>query len=84
MSRIAMLIWPAAVATAAARTQVDTSGFQPLSRAFDPTLPPFDPPPGEHLLGDWGGIRPQLENRGIHLQLGAIVEFAVFRFKAGV
>ncbi len=42
-------------------------------------LPPtqaIDAPPVVHLLGDWGGIRPGLESRGINLQFDALTEFA--------
>ena len=73
---LALLIWPAVNFSAAAQTPGNGSGFQFFSEAFDPTVPAFDPPGGEHLLGDWGGIRPELESRGIYLQLGAIAEFA--------
>lgn len=73
---LALLIWPAVALTAAAQTPGNASGFEFFSQAFDPTTPAFDPPQGEHLLGDWDGIRPELESRGIYLQLGAITEFA--------
>lgn len=35
-----------------------------------------DPAPVEHLFGDWDGLRPTLESRGINLQLDALTEFA--------
>ena len=73
---LALLIWPAAALTAAAQTPGNASGFAFFSTAFDPTIAPFDPPQGEHLFGDWDGIRPKLESHGIYLQLGAIAEFA--------
>ncbi|HUN39162.1 MAG TPA: carbohydrate porin [Acetobacteraceae bacterium] len=28
------------------------------------------------MLGDWGGLRPELESRGIYLQFSAVAEFA--------
>ena len=73
---LALLIWPAASMTAAAQSAGDASRFEFLSQVLDPTIPAFTPPPTEHLLGDWGGIRPELESRGIYLQLGAVSEFA--------
>ena len=38
--------------------------------------PAYVAPQVEHLLGDLGGVRTNLENRGIYLQLNAIAEFA--------
>ena len=73
---LALLIWPAAAFTAAAQTPGNTSGFEVFPQAFDPTVSAFSPPSSEHLLGDWAGIRPELESRGIYLQFGAIAEFA--------
>ena len=73
---LALLIWPAAALTAAAQTRDSAAGFAFFSQAFDPRTAPFDPPRSEHLLGDWDGLRPALENRGIYLQIGAIAEFA--------
>lgn len=73
---LALLICPAAALTAAAQTPGNASSFETFPQAFDATVAAFDPPGGEHLLGDWGGIRPQLESRGIYLQFGAIAEFA--------
>jgi porin len=32
--------------------------------------------PTEHLFGDWGGLRPALENMGIYLNFDALTEFA--------
>ncbi len=73
---LALLIWSAASLTAAAQTPGSASGLGFFSQALDPNVPAFTPPPAEHLLGDWGGLRPNLESRGIYLQLGAITEFA--------
>jgi porin len=38
--------------------------------------PAYVAPQVEHLLGDLGGVRTDLENRGIYLRLNAIAEFA--------
>jgi porin len=73
---LALLVWPAASLTAAAQSAGNASSFEFPSQALDPTIPAFTEPPTEHLLGDWDGIRPKLESRGIYLQLGAISEFA--------
>jgi porin len=73
---LALLIWPAATFAAVAQTQGNAPTFEFFLQALDPSIPPFDPPQTEHLLGDWGGIRPQLDRHGIYLQLGAIAEFA--------
>lgn len=73
---LALLAWPAVAFTAAAQAPDNTSGFTFFPQALDPAAPSFVPPNGEHLLGDWGGIRPQLESHGIYLQLSAIAEFA--------
>ena len=73
---LALLVWPAAAFTAAAQTPKQCLGLQVFPQAFDPTIPPFVAPGGEHLLGDWGGIRPELESHGIYLRLNAVAEFA--------
>ena len=73
---LALLIWAAATFTVAAQTSGNTASFGFFSQALDPTTEPFDPPQAEYFLGDWGGIRPKLEGRGIYLQLGAVAEFA--------
>lgn len=73
---LALLIWATASLAAAAQTAGNASSFEFPSHALDPTIPAFTEPPTEHLLGDWGGIRPELESRGIYLQLGAVAEFA--------
>ena len=44
-----------------------------------PSLPPtqaLDPPPVEHLFGDWGGLQPTLLSSGINLQLNGVSELA--------
>ena len=39
-------------------------------------MPAYVAPNVEHLLGDLGGIRTDLESRGIYLRLSATAEFA--------
>jgi porin len=73
---LSVLVWAGAVFTAAAQSPGATSSLSIFSQAFDPTIPPFSPTPGQHLLGDWDGLRPELESRGIYLQFGAVAEFA--------
>jgi porin len=36
----------------------------------------IDEPPVRHLLGDWGGLQPDLLAHGVNLQLNAVSEFA--------
>ncbi len=57
---LALLVYP--VASVAASPQSDTSAYTP--------------PPVEHLLGDLGGLRTNLENQGIYVLLDATAEFA--------
>ena len=39
-------------------------------------VPFYNPPVVPHLFGDWAGLRPALENRGIYFQADATAEFA--------
>jgi hypothetical protein len=78
---LVLLIWAATTLTALAQTPLAQTPGNPaslelFSQAFDPTSPAFEPPGGEHLLGDWGGLRTTLNNDGIYIQFGAITEFA--------
>ena len=73
---LAVLAAPGAALPAAAQTPSNNAGLQLDTQAFDPSVPAFSPPNAQHLLGDWGGLRTELESRGIYLQLGAIAEFA--------
>ena len=41
-----------------------------------PPPPAYVAPQVEHLLGDWGGLRTNLENQGVYLFLDATAEFA--------
>src|SRR5579859_1770134 len=65
---MALLICPAA-----AQTQKQVQLVLP---SIPPEEPAFDAPSVEHLLGDLGGVRTDLESRGIYLRLGATAEFA--------
>jgi porin len=76
---LALLICPPA---AQAQNQVQN---HPTRNDADPQLvlpsippdePAFDAPRVAHLLGDLGGVRTNLESRGIYLRLGATAEFA--------
>ena len=73
---LALLICPAAVMAAGARAQTSTAGSQLVMLALDPDFPAYVPPQVEHLLGDLGGVRTDLENHGIYLRLNATAEFA--------
>jgi len=52
-----------------------------LSHELPPPAAPasmqaIDPAPVERLFGDWGGLQPFLQSRGINLQFNALTEFA--------
>ena len=75
-----------ALAAAPARAQDDNRAVTggPAGGPSGPASPPappakteaIDPPPVEHLFGDWGGMQPTLESMGINLQIEAVSEFA--------
>jgi porin len=72
--------WPAAGQTSAAASS------QLLTRSGIPAAYPPEKdvsPPVEHLLGDLGGIRTNLEGHGVYLLLDATTEFAG-NFSGGV
>lgn len=48
--------------------------IEPSEALSPPTAP--QPAPSEHLLGDWAGVRPRLENVGINLSLDWTSEVA--------
>jgi porin len=76
---LALLICPAAsYAQSLVQTPATHSGIDPklVLPLIPPEQPAFDAPQVEHLLGDLGGVRTNLESRGIYLRLGAIAEFA--------
>ena len=67
----------ATMATSAVAQAPGSGGdVQQGASLLDATMPAYGAPPSEHLFGDWGGIRPKLEDRGIYLSLDAIAEFA--------
>jgi porin len=70
-----LLTCSVAVSPVAAQTTGNTAS-QLVMLPFDAETPAYVPPEVEHLLGDLGGVRTDLENRGIYLRLNAIAEFA--------
>lgn len=73
---LALPILVAAAGSAAAQAPGGDSATQPATPLFDPSTPAYVAAPAEHLFGDWWGVRPELEKRGIYLSLDAIAEFA--------
>jgi len=76
---LALLLGPAMALPASAQTANSGGGVDPSVGSSSPTPPPppaYVAPQVEHLLGDWGGLRTYLENRGIYLSLDATAEFA--------
>jgi porin len=71
----ALAICPAAALPTAAQTP-GNSGTGSQLIMFDASTPAYVAPQVEHLLGDLGGVRSDLENRGIYLRFNAIAEFA--------
>lgn len=69
-----------AAATARAQVTDHAIGAAPGSPGSQPAPPTttqaIDAPPAEHLLGDWGGVQPELTALGINLQVDGISEFA--------
>jgi porin len=79
MSRIAplaLLLVPAAALAAAPRPADSGAGTPLVMLPLDAQAAAYVAPPVEHLLGDLGGVRPWLENRGIYVQIDATAEFA--------
>ena len=72
---IALAICLAAALPAAAQTP-GSSGTGSRLVMFDASTPAYVAPQVEHLLGDLGGVRTELENNGIYLRFNAIAEFA--------
>jgi porin len=65
-----------ALASPAAGQTTNGSAATETSVATPPPPPAYVAPQVEHLLGDLGGIRTNLENQGIYLLLDATAEFA--------
>lgn len=78
---VAGLLAAVGMGSAAEAQQTDRAvtagpGGAVLPPAQPATTEAIDAPPAEHLLGDWGGIQPELTARGINLQVDGISEFA--------
>jgi porin len=77
---LALLITPTLALSAAAQTTGGGANNgpspQPVMQPVETETPAYVAPQVEHLLGDLGGVRTDLENRGIYLRLNAIAEFA--------
>src|SRR5580692_3588750 len=63
-----MLMATIAGAPAAEAQAVDQATLAPTQA--------IDPPDGERLFGDWGGLQTQLRQQGIGLKFDAVTEFA--------
>jgi porin len=63
--------WPAMAQTGNSDPSQQLSWPSPQTPAQKNVAPSV-----EHLLGDWGGVRTNLENQGIFLTLDALTEFA--------
>ena len=79
MMRIALLAGVLATVAVPAAAQLNIS--EPFE-GFELPTPHAQPQPGmapdtEHLLGDWGGLRPTLANVGIYLSFDALTVIAV-------
>jgi porin len=76
---LASLLGIVVAAPATAQT-TNTGGIDINLNVSPPTTasppPAYVAPQVEHLLGDWGGLRTNLEKQGIYLFLGATAEFA--------
>jgi porin len=74
---LALLLWPAVASAAGPGGGAgDEAGSQLVMTALTSETPAYTPPQVEHLLGDLGGARTWLEDRGIYLLLDATAEFA--------
>jgi porin len=77
---LALALCPVAAVTAAAQTAssnpANAGGLQLLMQPFDASTPAYVAPQVEHLLDDPGGVRTDLESRGIYLRLNWVTEFA--------
>ncbi len=73
---LTLLICPAVALAAGAQAQTSTAESPLVMLPLDPEVPAYIPPQVEHLLGDLGGVRTDLENHGIYLRLSATAEFA--------
>ncbi len=80
LTALVLLLGTAVASPAMAQTTSNSGGIETNVGIASPTTPPPPPPyisvPGEHLLGDLGGLRTYLEDHGIYLNLDATAEFA--------
>jgi porin len=80
VAALTLLALPAAAFAAGAQTQDTGAGSGASSQLvmlpMRSETPAYIPPQIEHLLGDLGGVRADLENRGIYLRLSTTAEFA--------
>ena len=73
---LALLICAAAAVSASAQTASGQGPAIPSMTLTESQAPAWVAPQVEHLFGDLGGLRTDLENRGVFLRLNAIAEFA--------
>jgi porin len=73
---LALLICPVAALAAGPQAEGGSAGSSLVMLPMDPEVPAYIAPQVEHLLGDLGGVRTDLENHGIYLRLNATAEFA--------
>ena len=80
VAALTLLALPAAAFAAGAQTQDAGAGSGASSQLvmlpMTSETPAYTAPQIEHLMGDLGGVRADLENRGIYLRLSATAEFA--------
>jgi porin len=73
----AAMVLTGAMAAFPAAAQTNSHAGSPLIMSpLDAATPAYTPPEVEHLLGDLGGVRTNLENHGVYLRLNATAEFA--------
>jgi porin len=76
VAALALLIFSAVTSEVTAQSASNDPSSQLIMLPMQAETPVFVPPPVEYLLGDFGGSRTDLENRGIYLRLSATAEFA--------
>jgi porin len=74
---IAAMVLAGSIAALPAAAQTSSkTGSSLVMFPLDAATPAYSPPEVEHLLGDLGGVRTNLEDHGVYLRLNAIAEFA--------
>lgn len=81
LTALVLLLGSAVASPAMAQTTSSSGGTETSPGISSPTTAPPPPAPyisapSEHLLGDLGGLRTNLESQGIYLNLDATAEFA--------